>query len=94
MDGLARYGDRFNWRGKRIATLEKDFVKDVLVCSPFPDVTDVEFELLLQRRCVMWDTGIPGLEVRFRQLENPKASIRFLAVPEIELFQRPRFRDS
>jgi hypothetical protein len=48
--GLARYGDRFNWRGKRIAALEKDFVKDVLVCSPFSDVTDVEFELLLQCR--------------------------------------------
>src|SRR5260370_2559128 len=85
MDGLASKCDGFNWRGNRIAALEKNLVKDVLICSPFPDVTDVEFELSLQRWSVMRDTGVPGLEVRFRQLENTKATIRFLTTLEIKL---------
>ena len=84
MDGLAGECDGFNWRGKRIAALEKNLVKDVLVCSPFPDVTDVEFELPLQRWRVVRHPGIPGLEVRFGQLENAEATVGLLPPFQIE----------
>ncbi len=45
----------------------------------------MQFELLLQRRSVVGEVGVPGLEVGFGEFEDAKAAILLADVVKVEL---------
>lgn len=76
---LARQRQRFHRRGERVAAFDQDFVQNVIIRAAFANVTDVQLELLLQRRGVAgFDVRMPCFEIGFRQLEDFEAEITFL----------------
>lgn len=70
MNRLARDSHGLNRCRKRIAALEQDLEKNVLVCPAFTNVMDVQFELLFEYSRFVQDFSIPRQEARFCKFEH------------------------